>query len=160
MIRMDFRADLRAHIDTRLLELGYVPEAAGVVRAEEAPYLMLLLRALRRMPAATPRQAILAPGFEVPSEHVDGFGALIRAVENGASLRPWLSTLVRKLKKRDELLDDWGIHHFHLGAVPSAKNRDFVARTDEVAFAMVRPDAVYFLVATSHNAQKAPNVWT
>lgn len=76
------------------------------------------------------------------------------------TLRPWLSTRIERLRTRDALLDDWGIHHFHLGAVRHKERKGFVARTDEVAFAMVRPDAVYFLVATSHNRETAPLVWT
>jgi hypothetical protein len=35
-----------------------------------------------------------------------------------------------------------------------------VARTNEVAFAVIRPDAVYFIATNSHNASKAPLVWT
>lgn len=160
MIKTDFRADLVAHIDARLQHLGYHPDAAGDARQRPAPYLMLLLRALRRMPAARPRRNVRAPGFTVPAAHEAGFQALLRAVESGQTLRPWLSTLVGKLTKRDALLDDWGIHHFHLGAAPHQTRKGFVERTDEVAFAMVRPDAVYFLVATSHNPDTAPFVWT
>jgi len=160
MIQTNFRADLVAHIDVHLNQLGYRPAAAGDARQKPAPYLMLLIRALRRIPSAQPRRAIQAPGFSVPAPHEAGFQALLRAVEVGQSLRPWLGTRVKKLNKRDELLDDWGIHHFHLGVGPDYRDPAFVARTDEVAFALVRPDAIYFIVATGHNFGTAPLVWT
>lgn len=160
MIRTSFRADLLAHIDAQLKELGYAPKAAGEARQEPARYLMLLLRLLRRIPTAQPRRVSQAPEFAVPSAHAAGYQTLVRAVESGKPLRPWLSTLVRKLNERDDLLDDWGIHHFHLGNASHEKRAAFVARTDEVAFAVVRPDAVYFLTATSHDPGTAPFVWT
>ena len=121
---------------------------------------MLLLRALRRVPAAQSRRVALAPEFMVSVAHDAGFRALLRAIEGGHNLRPWLSTLVDALDERDALHDDWGIHHFRLGAAPHRKRAGFVARTDEVAFAMVRPDAIYFLVTTSHNSRTAPLVRT
>lgn len=160
MISTNFRADLVAHIDAQLKELDYSPKAAGDARREAAQYLMLLIRLLRRIPAARPRSVVEAREFAMPTDHAAGYRNLVRAVENGAKLRPWLSTLVRKLNERDELLDDWGIHHFHLGNALHDKRTTFVARTDEVAFAMVRPDAVYFLTATSHDPGTVPFVWT
>lgn len=160
MITADFRADLRAHIDVQLRGMGYAPKAAGDARRRPPEYLMLLLRLLRRVPAAQPRRVVQAREFAVPAYHAAGFQALARAIESGATLRPWLSALVRKINERDELLDDWGIHHFHLGNASHEKRPAFVARTDEVAFAVVRPDTVYFLTATSHDPETAPLVWT
>lgn len=160
MITADFRADLFAHIDAQLAQLGYDPSAARAAQATLAPYLMVLLRALRRIPAARPRRVIQAPDFAVPAAHEPGYQALLHAVTTGQSLRPWLSTLVDDPGKVDALLDDWGIHHFHLGATPHPTRVGYVARTEEVAFALVRPDAVYFLVTTSHNHRTAPLVWT
>ncbi|MFM0616262.1 hypothetical protein PQR37_19545 [Paraburkholderia nemoris] len=160
MIATEFRADLVAHIDAQLKGLDYSPKAAGDARRKPAQYLMLLLRLLRRIPAARPRRVFQAPEFAVPPAHAVGYQTLARAVESGTTLRPCLSTLVRKLNERDDLLDDWGIHHFHLGNASHEKRADFVARTDEVAFAMVRADAVYFLTATSHDPAAAPFVWT
>lgn len=160
MISTDFRTDLLAHIDAQLKELDYVPKAAGDARREPARYLMLLLRLLRRIPAAQARRVVQAREFAVPPAHAAGYQTLVRAIESGTPLRPWLSTLVRKLNERDELLDDWGIHHFHLGIAAHETRAAFVARTDEVAFAVVRPDAIYFLTATSHDPETAPLVWT
>lgn len=36
----------------------------------------------------------------------------------------------------------------------------FVERTEVVAFAIVKPDAVYFLTTRSHDPIVAPHVWT
>jgi len=160
VITANFRGDLLAHIDAHFRQLGYKSEAAGDARENLPRYLMLLLRALRRVPDMRPRRAVLAPGFEVPVPLQNGFRGLLRAVESGASLRPWLTTRVDYLHVPDALLDDWGIHHFHLGTEAHPTRAGFVARTDEIAFAIVRPDAVYFLVATSHGRNAAPHVWT
>ncbi|RQT46240.1 hypothetical protein DF043_37630 [Burkholderia cepacia] len=160
MIRTNFRADLVAYIDARLAELGFDPDSAGEARETVPQYVMLLIRALRRMPAVTPRRVVRAAEFSVPDVHEAGFQALANAVERGATLRPWLSLRVADLATHDRLLDDWGIHHFHLGAAPHPRRPGFVERTEEVAFAMVHPDAIYFLVATSHDHRRAPLVWT
>lgn len=42
----------------------------------------------------------------MPPEHVFGYSQLVRAIEDGASLKPWLSRKVRKLNEFDSLLDD------------------------------------------------------
>ncbi|WP_322093943.1 hypothetical protein [Paraburkholderia bannensis] len=160
MIKINFRQDLIEHVDAQLEELGYVPDEAGEARESAPSYLMLLVRALRRMPSVQPRRVLMARGFSVPEQHKAGFESLERSIKSGMELRPWLSTSVASLTKRDALLDDWGIHHFHLGAAPRKPGDVFVARTDEVAFSVVRADAVYFLLAARHNRRAAPLVWT
>ncbi|WP_175954582.1 hypothetical protein [Burkholderia sp. BCC0405] len=160
MIRTNFRADLVAYIDARLAELEFDPSSAGDARENVPQYVMLLIRAMRRMPAVAPRRVVRAAEFSVPDVHEAGFRALASAVERGATLRPWLSVRVADLATHDRLLDDWGIHHFHLGVAPHPRRPGFVERTDEVVFAMVHPDAIYFLVATSHDHRRAPLVWT
>lgn len=160
MIQTDFRADLIDHLDAQLALLGYAPSEVGDARSSAPRYLMLFLRALRRVPAAKPRRVVRAPEFSIPALQAEGFSNLVQAIESGTSVRPWLSLKVANLLERDALLDDWGIHHLHLGAGPHSRADGFVARTDEVAFTVFRPDAAYFIAANSHNRQKAPMVWT
>jgi hypothetical protein len=160
MIQTDFRADLIDHVDDHLARLGFATSGLGEARASAPRYLMLLVRALRRVPSVRARRVFMAPEFLIPDSRAEGFSNLVQAIESGASVRPWLSLKVANLIERDALLDDWGIHHLHLGATPHSRASGFVARTEEVAFAIIRPDAVYFIAANSHNRQKAPLVWT
>jgi len=160
VIKFDFRADLVEHIDSSLVQLGYSINALGVERDNVSRYLMLLIKALRRVPAAKSRRVVMARGFVVPPDSTAGFKMLLKAIEQGSALRPWLSKTVTDPTFRDGLLDDWGIHHFHLGPTMDRKAAAFVSRTEVVAFAVVRPDVVYFLIATGHHSRKAPLVWT
>ncbi len=114
MIKLDFRADLVEHIDSSLEQLGYSINAVAA-RDNVSRYLMLLIKALRRVPAAKSRRAVVDRGFVVPPDSTAGFEMLVKTVEQGSALRPWLSKTVTDPTFRDGLLDGWGIHHFHLG---------------------------------------------
>ena len=77
-----------------------------------------------------------------------GFDALVRKVEQGDDLRPHLSTLIRKPDLNDPLLNDWGVHHFHLGT--TLEPSGFVQRTGPLLFALVRPDDFHIIGVFEH----------
>jgi hypothetical protein len=60
----------------------------------------------------------------------------IKKAESGQDLKPHLSTLIDKPDYKDLMFYDWGIFHFHLGTNPYPKHQGFVARTDDLLFAI------------------------
>jgi hypothetical protein len=65
----------------------------------------------------------------------------------GADLTPYLSTQITRLSNNDALLNDWGIHHLHLGA-PALP---FVKRTGPVLFVRVHQMTLLFLTILDHS---------
>lgn len=72
----------------------------------------------------------------------------------GESLCPYLSTRITDASFNDLLLNDWGIHHLHLGA--SYVEGRFVERTEHVLFVIATDEALFKLDVLAHQ----PTPWT
>jgi hypothetical protein len=82
------------------------------------------------------------------------------AIENGDDLTPRLSKAVATYgyvagsgsgtRDKDLMLNDWGVHHLHLGTGQDAKDPRFLGRTDELLFVIFRPDTAYLLDIVPH----------
>ena len=76
--------------------------------------------------------------------------------EQGKDISPFLSTRIKdiylpnkkKFEDKDMLLNDWGIHHLHLGKLD--KNSKFVKRTTELLFCKITDTDVYFINILGH----------
>jgi hypothetical protein len=76
-----------------------------------------------------------------------GFVAAARA---GDDLRPYQSIGLAKPTGSDQMLNDFGIQHFHLGVGPHASKPMFKARTGPLLFALVEPDDLYCIGVFPH----------
>jgi len=65
-------------------------------------------------------------------------------------LRPYQSTSIDRADYDDGMLNDWGIQHFHLGAVPYAKAPQFMDRTGPLLYAVVTAHTLYCLTVLKH----------
>ncbi len=79
----------------------------------------------------------------------DGFEEIIRKARSGESLNAHLSKKIKKLEY-DVTLNDWGIHHLHLGS--KVKKDGFQSRTDELLFVMKKGATLYCIDIQTHNA--------
>jgi hypothetical protein len=72
------------------------------------------------------------------------------SLENGKEVTPWLSRQVLhpKTAKSDDMFNDWGITHFHLGKF--FQNSRQTQRTDALLFAKLEPDFAIFLDVQRH----------
>ncbi len=73
-----------------------------------------------------------------------------RKAETGEDLRPHLSTLLLKLDFYDRLLNDWGLHHLHLGM--NLEKSGFVERGGPLLFAKITDDIFYMVSIRDHNS--------
>lgn len=71
--------------------------------------------ALLRRVSQQPRIVRKSKKFLCPPELEAGLCQLESKVTAGADINPHLSRKITKLAYQDALLNDWGIHHFHLG---------------------------------------------
>ena len=70
--------------------------------------------------------------------------------EAGLDLNHYLSTGLRLYAAPDAQLNDWGLTHLHLGGRQSGQ--PFSVRSDELLFAVVRPDTIYFVDIGTHGS--------
>lgn len=112
---------------------------------------MMFWRMLYRVPAPMPREIVRASQFCCPPTLKESLNQLEERIKNGESLYPFLSKRAKKITDdsgfEDDLLSDWGIHHFHLGKY---ENDDFSERTDKLLFAMVNNDKFYEIAILPH----------
>lgn len=128
-------------------------------------YTELVTRLIR--PA--PREVFTPPKFECEPSDDEGLHLIFRRSREGESLIPFQTTRTLRFSDKpgrdgkralfhDALLNDWGIHHFHLGTTPYSKDSRFVDRGDRLLFARVTDDALYALAVMGHaDAEKRPS---
>ena len=105
---------------------------------------------LRRDIPAKPRLLKISDNFVCATDYDAGWSNLRRKVETGESLKPHQSKDHLSFRNQDGLLDDWGVHHFHLGIGPHPKIPDLVERTPPVVFALVTDEVFYAINTYEH----------
>lgn len=79
-----------------------------------------------------------------------GIEAVRCTSEAGGNLNPFLSTRIEDLECDDLLLNDWGIHHLHLGTWRRKRRKGFVGRSSSLLCARLEPNAAYFIDIIAH----------
>lgn len=85
--------------------------------------------------------------FKCPRELKKGWQFLKGHIESGQHLNAHLSRRTKKLNKKDTLLDNWGVHHFHLG---EKRDGEFVKQGNPLVFAVVREHVFYAIGIFKH----------
>ncbi len=142
----DFRSDWIAILRDELSSMGYSMHPHDDPERFSVKYFNLLWR---RVPQ-TPRMVRVPRQFSCPSNLQQGLNLVLKKARSGEDLTPHLSTRLLDADYNDGLLNDWGIHHFHLGTVPFPKKPGFHDRTDPVLFARVTGDRFYAIDVMGH----------
>lgn len=117
------------------------------INNEDLP--LLYFNAEKRRPDARPRSVEESDAFSCPPNLQNGWENLRYQVESGADLTAYLSKLVGKLSNKDSMLNDWGVHHFHLGTTMEG---DYVKRTGPLLFAMITEKYFYVIGVYKHGS--------
>jgi len=113
---------------------------------EEIPYIYFNFE--KRKIVQQARRIMKANDFTCPPDLLQGLDNLERKIIAGDDLTPHLSKSVfRNYEGVDYLLNDWGIHHLHLGIEIEDK---FVKRTVPVLFCIVTEGIIYFIAIKLH----------
>jgi hypothetical protein len=143
---MDFLADLEHLTRQELSALGFADDPRGAD-------LNTILTRYYNVKSRTPRRAAwtVLHSTEVsrklsnhtlvtkPDDIDKGLRQFIKKAENGGDLRPHLSTRIADPDYQDLMFYDWSTYHFHLGTKPHPKCPGFIARTNELLFAITDP---------------------
>ncbi|MGO9570388.1 MAG: hypothetical protein ACLP5H_22885 [Desulfomonilaceae bacterium] len=142
----DFYSDWSAILRDELRAMGQDVSPREARERIPVKYFNLLKR---RIPK-TRRLVRVSREFTCPAAYQQGLNLLLRKARSGEDLTPHLSTRLLNADYNDALLNDWGIHHLHLGTVPDQRNPQFVARTDFLLFAQVTDDHFYAINVMGH----------
>ncbi len=147
-VQLDFRSDWFGFVREVLTAWGHPPDASD---ADSAISRRMFNLAKRRVEPGI-RQVFESAEFNCPKEHLIGWNALKAKLERGDDVVPHLSTaLGRDPDYDDGLLNDWGIHHFHLGMAHHPGVPGFVARTGPLVFGRVTPTQFYAVNVYDHD---------
>jgi hypothetical protein len=103
---------------------------------------------LLRQPTVRPRIILKSREFTCPADHQAGLIVLEDKVKNGQDISPYLHNKLSNSAYNDGLLNDWGIHHFHIGEI--GKQSGKVSRTGPLLYALVKDDHFYMIDVMSH----------
>jgi len=142
-LEFDFRNDWKEHVKSELRSFGFSYDESKDVSENSH----ILFNAQRRLPERTKRKVIFSKGFKCPEEHLEGLELLVSRFENAECLKGNLSRKIFKPSYSDATLDDWGIHHFHLGV---RKVKQWFERTKCVVFVLVFNNCALFIQILAH----------
>lgn len=127
-----------------ILENHWGYDIAGVTE-DHLPY--VYFNAEKRRPDQRPRKTILSDTFKCPESLKTGWDRLQGLIEKGQDITPNLSKLVKQLHNKDSMLNDWGVHHFHLG---NNIKGEFIERTCPLLFALITKETFYAIGVYQH----------
>lgn len=143
-IEIDFLSDW-ANILAKELEVrGYSLLGDEDVNNISHKYFNLQKRLITRQK----RKIHIAKEFSCPTEHLAGLENLKDKIQKGEDLRLHLSKKIVELNYDDPLLNDWGIHHLHLGT--ELDKRSFIKRTGPVLFSRFDDLNAFFINVMPH----------
>lgn len=158
---MDIRCDLREDVEricrTHLSNSGYKINERSKLRVVQQ-----YLNVLRREVQVWPREVKLHPDLFCPEELKPGFSSLVNSLELGLNVNIYLSSNLTTADFQDGFLNDYGLHHFHLGSKleESGKSRGFVKRTGPVVLAYITNEVAYLIDIKGHGRTGDPYIWT
>lgn len=117
------------------------------VSDQELPF--IYFNAESRRPDQRIRNIYKSDVFSCPESLGSGWERLKGVIQTGGDVTPNLSKLVERLNNKDSLLNDWGVHHFHLGDTLSGQ---FIERTGPLLFALVTKENFYAINVFNHGA--------
>jgi hypothetical protein len=146
VIAIDFSADWKEYMLDEIISQGYSVTSSDSLESISYKFFNIVQRRVQEFPRAVHESS----EFICPIAHLNGYQAIKGKLEMGVDITPHLSKLLLDIDYNDPLLNDWGIHHFHLGEVVGTNG--FVERTGPLLFALVTPTDIYCINILSHGA--------
>ncbi|OCH17760.1 hypothetical protein [Aliivibrio logei] len=156
-IRCTLRNELNLLAEREMQNKGYKWKADTKISSFHQ-YMNLLNREI----SPIPRMVFMSKNLDCPLECKDGFDALVNGFKLGFNINAYLSSNLKDASYNDSFLNDFGLHHFHLGTgiCESGKSKGFINRTGPILIAYVTEESVYFLRVSKHGKGGVPYLWT
>lgn len=145
-VEADFYADWAELLRRALGRLGYSIGAGESAESVCRQYFNVLKRRIE----LRPREVLRSQGFTCPPQFTTALDGIETKARAGEDLNPYQSKGIREADVLDRLLNDWGIHHLHLGS--STDSSGFVERTGPLLFTRIDPDRLFMIAVMAHGA--------
>lgn len=146
ILSANFKSDL-----IFLTRLELAAEWGSIVQdVTDGDIVLAFLDSRRRRPSARPRKVWIADDFICPPAHAAGWHSLQTEIVQGIALVSRMSRLHASLANDDGLLNEWNVHHFHLGTSLKADGSGLIERTGPVVFARVTDNDFYAINVYEH----------
>ncbi|WP_206406623.1 hypothetical protein [Clostridium sp. ATCC 25772] len=142
---INFKQDWISRLKKELESYGYIVKETG----DDICFSYFNLR--KRLIQPIPRKVMISNQFKCPKEFKKALNLLKDKIEKGENIYPYLSKRILNLSYHDDLLNDWGIYHLHLGTEID-KNTKFIKRTAPLLFARFDEGHAYFINIYKHGA--------
>ncbi|KIU35287.1 hypothetical protein [Atlantibacter hermannii] len=119
-------------------------------------YLPLLLNMKKKFIEPRKRSVHFHSTLSVPEKNRSGFTSLINKMKFGSNINGYQSHQLERADFHDDFLNDFGLHHFHLGETTqkTGKYKHYIKRTGNTVFAKVDRDDIYVLGVFGHNSDE------
>ncbi|WP_277679760.1 hypothetical protein [Gracilibacillus dipsosauri] len=144
-VKVDFYGDWISRLRNQLIEMNYQPAESS----QDVCFQYFNLQ--RRLIPSKPRNVLFSQEFTCPKNLEPGLRLVKEKIEKGLDIKPHLSKLILDLNYHDDLLNDWEIHHLHLGTKMES-NSDFIKRTGPVLFIRFDAQNAYFIDVMPHGS--------
>lgn len=153
-IRCDLKGDLNAFAEKQMLIKG-----CKWKRSDNVSPFHQYMNLLNREVTPLPREVHFSRKLECPDDLRVGFNSLVRALIFGHNVNAYLSSNLKRAGYNDGFLNDFGLHHFHLGTgiCSEGKSKGFINRTGPILIAYVTESSAYLIGIYEHSS---PYLWT
>lgn len=152
MVTSDFYKDFAQLARDTLIQDGFVIDTSK----DEQTIMLQGIYLQKRAISMFPRQVHRANDLWIAPEFATAIDEIERKVSLGEALKPHLSKELLKLNFHDRLLNDWGLHHFHLDTIIDPNTdlgrNGFTNRTGSLLFAYVTHSDFYMVAIKDHSA--------
>lgn len=145
---IDFYADWIEILRHQLLKAGYT--VALEEDRQNIAFKYFNIRKREIIPR--PRKVLISKDLVCPLDLIPALDSFKMKAATGESLMPYQSKNILKADFNDPLLNDWGIHHFHLGIAPDIKHPDFVSRSGPLLFAKITSECIFIIQISPHGS--------
>lgn len=145
----DFVADLQDRARQELVALGFTLSEVGALDDPLLVWLAYERRRISRVSRSVLESPRLSTNLKRP-QYSAVIDDIVQRAESGDDLSPYLSRRMKSVDYEDALLNDWGIHHFHLGGV--LESDGYVKRTGDLLYGLVRDNTLFLIDVLHHNS--------
>jgi len=144
-IKLDFQRDFINILKNKLKNLGYEIDDKEDPRNICIRYFNLK----RRLIKPIPRKILISKEFNCPIKYNSALEIIKSKIKKGEDLKSYLSKGISNIDYNDSLLNDWGIHHLHLGMILGKGG--FIKRTGAVLLVRFDKNYAYFIDVRRHD---------
>src|SRR3954467_8254920 len=146
-IRCDFEIEINRLAEKEMSKHGYNWSESSALNSFQK-----YMNIIKREVSQKSRQIFISKNLTCPSGYEKGLNDLKFKIEVGENVNPYLSSNLLNAGYSDGFLNDFGLHHFHLGEklITSGKGKGFIERTKPILVGRITDKAAYLIGIFDH----------